>query len=103
MCGRDSGGGDAEHDANGRDGDAIEENPNKEAEGDESAGQEDTEGGSGVKKDEGGADCEGENESPGDLIEGGVDVFESVVAKTKPNDVERDGGDETLAGVEVEG
>jgi hypothetical protein len=34
-----------------------------------------------VEEDEGGADCEGEGEPTSDLVEGGIDVFEGVVAE----------------------
>lgn len=34
-----------------------------------------------MQEDKGGADCEGEDESPCDLVEGSVDVFEGVVAE----------------------
>lgn len=81
VHGGDGGGGDPEEDAEQGHGGAVEEDADEEAEGDDAAGGEDFEGGARVEEEEGDDDGEGEDEPPRDLVEGGVDVFEGIVAE----------------------
>jgi hypothetical protein len=81
VDGGDGGADDAEPDAFEGEGAAVEEDPDKEACGDDGAGGKDREGRAGVKEGEGGEDGEGEYETAGDLVEGCVDVFEGVIRR----------------------
>ena len=60
----------------------IKEHPYEEAKGDDSAGGEDGERGARVQEHKRGSDCEREDETSGNLIEGCVDIFQSIVAQT---------------------
>ena len=58
---------------------AVEEDAREEASGDDGAGREDGDGWSCMEEGEGAQDGKGEDEPAGDLVEGGIDVFEGVV------------------------
>lgn len=81
MDGGDEGGKDTETDAYEGDVCAIEEDADEEAEGDDGAGEEGLEWGTGVEGDEGSEDGEGEDHAASDLVERCVDVFEGVIAE----------------------
>jgi len=59
----------------------VEEDADEEAEGDDAAGAKDFECRARVEGDEGDGDGEWEHEAMLDLVEGGVDIFEGVVAE----------------------
>ncbi len=97
---------------------AIEENPDEEAEGDDRASEEGVEGGAGVEGDERREDREWEYHASRDLIERGVDIFQSIIAETvesvrkmtkygsldrpQSDDVQSHHGNETFAHLEVD-
>lgn len=78
---------DTEPDADKRYGRSIEEYSDEKPESDDGAREEDTEGGAGVENEKGHADGERKDETSGHLVEGGIHVFQRIVAETEVIDV----------------